>query len=590
MRLNTIKRLNTINRLVITACALAAAAIVLPGIATAQTGTIRGRVIETGSGRPLGEVQVYVDGADRGAITDASGNYVLSNVVPGHRIVRTRRVGYSPVSREIDIAAGTSVPVDLTLNPAVISLDQVVVTGVPTETSKRTLGNAITTIDASSEVAKTVTLSVPELLAARAPGVTVLQSSGTPGAAGTIRIRGIGSVTGATAPVVYIDGVRIASGAAGNFRNSWRGPSTDISTRSTGDGQDASLLGDLNPEDIESVEVIKGPAAATLYGADAANGVIQIITKRGSAGEQKPQWRGRFQAGQSNWSVDKRTNYTTCDAARIAAGPSAWPGCVGQTPGTVLTYTGLAVPGVLRGGRVGESNLSLTGGGQGYSYFTAVTQSREQGVVTNSENTLKSGRANFAFYPTQHINYAVNVAYSQSNIRFPMGDDGGNLLQAAWTYVPGKALLAGQQVGFAGGPPVNFSVYDNRLRTDRVTIGSTLNVNPFTWFANRLIVGADMSNGLANRYIAPGSLWAPNEGQMTQGEPRNNIYTVNYAGTISTPFPLRPSLTSALSFGAQYTNSQFRNTLSQGNDFASASIRDINLAAVRTGWSEFVDT
>ncbi|HUQ99818.1 MAG TPA: TonB-dependent receptor plug domain-containing protein, partial [Gemmatimonadaceae bacterium] len=579
------------NRFVSIPIALVACALLLPMSGWAQgLGTIRGRVVEAGSGRPLGEVQVYVEGADRGAITDAGGNYVLSNIPTGARVIRTRRVGYAPVTRSVDVVGGTATPLDFTIRQAVISLDEVVVTGVPTETSRRTLGNAITTIDAASEVAKTATLTLPELLAARAPGVTVLQSSGTPGTSGTIRVRGIGTLTGGSSPVVYIDGVRLASGAAGNFRNSWRGPSTDIKTTSTGDGQDASLLGSLNPEDIESVEVIKGPAAATLYGADAANGVIQIITKRGRVGEQKPQWRARLQRGQSDWSGDKRTNYTTCTAARIAAGAAGWPGCVGATPGTVLTYSGLANPGVLRGGRVGEASVSLTGGGNGYSYFTGATQSSEQGVVTNSEFNLKSGRANFTFYPTSKINYGVNIAYSQSNTRFPMNDDGGGLLQAAWLYVPGKALSVGQTEGFQGGSPIAFSIYDNRIRTDRVTVGSTLNLNMTNWFSNRLIVGADMSNGLANRYIAPGSLWSPNEGQMTQGEPRNNIYTLNYAGTVSTPFPLARSLTSALSFGAQYTNSQYRNTLSQGNGFASGNVKDINLAVVRTGWSEYVDT
>lgn len=581
---NTIIRLGVIARPV-----LAIAFLFANELAAQAVGSIRGRVVEAGSGRPVGEVQVYLEGGERRAISDAGGNYVLSNVAPGRRIIRTRRVGFAPESREIDVVPATPVTVDLALRTAVISLDEIVVTGVPTAISKRTLGNSITTIDASNEVAKTATLTVPELLAARAPGVTVLQSSGTPGAGGTVRIRGIGSVTGATAPVVYIDGVRVASGAAGNFRNSWRGPSASISTRSTGDGQDASLLGNLNPEDIESLEVIKGPAAATLYGADAANGVIQIITKRGTAGEQKPQWRARMQVGESNWALDKRSNYTTCTAPRIAAGAAAWPGCVGQAPGTVLTYSGLSQDGVLRGGRVSDANLSLTGGGNGFSYFTAVTQTREQGVVTNSEYGLKSGRANFAFYPTERLNFSVNVGYSQSNTRLPMGDDGAGLLQAAWSYVPGRVLSAGQQVGFAAGSPIDFSVYDNRIRTDRTTVGTTFDVNPFSWFSNRIIAGVDLTEGQANRYIAPGSLWAPNEGQMTQGQPRNRIYTLNYAGTINTPFPLRNSLTSTLSFGAQYTNTQFRNTISQGNDFASATVRDINLAAIRTGWSEYVD-
>lgn len=562
--------------------------------AQAGAGTIRGTVIEAGSGRPVPDVQLYVDGNSRVAITSANGGYVLSNVPAGHRTLRAKLIGYAPAARDVEVTPAGTMIADFSITQVAVSLDEVVVTGVPNATSKRTLGNAITTVNVAAETEKTTTTNVAEILQARAPGVTVLQSSGTVGTAGTIRIRGIGSLTSATNPVVYVDGVRIASGPAGNFRNSWETPSTSISARQAGGGQDASLLGDLNPEDIQSIEVIKGPAAATLYGADAANGVIQIITKRGRSGEQAPQWRGRAQMGQNAWALDKRTNFTTCSQARIDAlqpsGDPAWPGCQGVTPGSVIGYSSLAAPGVLRTGAVGNYSLSLTGGGQGYSYYTAADRTKEQGVVTNSEYSLSSARANFSFYPSDRVNYSVNVSYGQANTRFPMGDNGGNLLEAAWTFVPGKALDPGQVMGFAGGTPIQFGVYDNRLRTDRVIAGTTLNVTPFAWFQNRLTLGADLTNSLANRYIAPGSLWSPNEGQMTQGAPRNNIYSVDYAGTITSGLPLVHGISSALSFGAQYNGSQYRNTISQGNNFASASIRDINLAAVHSGWSEYVDT
>jgi len=584
-----ISRRANINRLLTIACALIASVTGLSSSALAQAGSIRGRVVEAGSGRGVSDVQVSVDGTQRIAITDAGGSFVFSNLLSGPQTVRVRRLGFAPTSRVVEVPPGGRATADFTLAQTSISLDEIVVTGVPSATSRRTLGNAITVLDASGEVAKTATNSVAELLQARAPGVTVLQSSGDAGTSGTVRIRGIGSLTGASSPVVYVDGVRIASASAGSFNNSWRTPNSSLSVRQGGHGQDASLLSNINPEDIESIEVIKGPAAATLYGADAANGVIQIITKRGRAGEQKQQWRARVQSGQSNWSLDKRPSYSTCTAARIAAGPSAWPGCQGVAPGTVLSFTTLDKPGVLRGGNVGEVSLSVTGGGQGYSYFSAVTQNKEQGVLNNSDYDIKSARANFAFNPTERVDYSVNVSYSQSNTRFPMGGDGGNLLGSAWTFVPGRALATGQEEGFSGGGSAGgFSVYDNRLRTDRVIAGSTINVNPTSWFHNRLTVGADLSNGLAIRYLAPFSLFST-EGQMTQGEPRNSVYTVDYAGTITGKLPMANSLTSALSFGTQYTNSQYRNTLSQGANFASASVRDINLAAVHGGWSEFVD-
>ncbi|MEP6730775.1 MAG: SusC/RagA family TonB-linked outer membrane protein [bacterium] len=557
------------------------------------TGTVRGTVIQSGAGRPVPDVQVYVEGTARYAITSANGSYILSNVPAGKRTVRAKLIGFAPFRRDIDVAAAATTTADISLAPTVVTLDELVVTGVPAATSKRTVGNAITTVNAAVESEKTATSSVAELLQGRAPGVTVLQSSGTVGTSGTIRIRGVGSLASSSNPVVYVDGVRIGSGPAANFRNSYESPSSMIGARETGGGQDASLLGQLNPEEIQSIEIIKGPAASTLYGADAANGVIQIITKRGRAGEQAPQWRGRTQLGQTDWALDKRSNITTCTADRIAAkqptGGAAWPGCQGMTPGSTLSLSSLSSPGVLRSGKIGDVSLSLTGGGQGYSYFSAVNHTGEDGVVKNSEYSLNSARTNFSFYPSDKVTYAVSLSYAQGNTRFPMGDNGTNLLEAAWTFTPGKALDAGQTDGFQGGSPIAFDIYDNRLRSDRVIAGTTLNVNPTTWFLNRLTVGADINSSLANRYIAPGSLWSPNEGQMTQGAPRNNIYNVDYAGTITTGLPLKREMTSALSFGAQYINSQYRNTISQGNNFASGTLKDINLAAVHSGWSEFVD-
>src|SRR5262249_8500044 len=158
-------------------------------------------------------------------------------------------------------------------------------------------------------------------------------------------------------PVIYVDGVRVQSNAGGSFRNNWQTPQPG---QLAGGGQTASALDAINPDDIESVEVIKGPAAATLYGADAANRVIQIITKKGRPGSQALQWTGRAQLGHTDWGLDTRTSFTTCDAVRIAQ-PAEWPGCQGKTAGTVLQENFLRS--ALRTGDLRNTALSVRGGG-----------------------------------------------------------------------------------------------------------------------------------------------------------------------------------------------------------------------------------
>jgi TonB-dependent SusC/RagA subfamily outer membrane receptor len=278
-------------------------------------GTIRGRVTEAGSGRPIAGAQVLVVGTPRGAVTSAGGEYALAGVAAGPHTLRARIIGFQPVERTVEVGDGQTVTADFSLTPAALQLDAVVVTGTPGAVSQRTLGNSVATINVAEVSQRVVNTTVAELLQGKAPGVTVLQSSGTPGAASNIRIRGIGSLSASSEPVIYVDGVRIHSGAGGAFRNNWETPAQG---QTAGGGQTASSLDAINPEDIESIEVIRGPAAATLYGADAANGVIQIITRRGRPGDQKLQWNARFQLGQTAWGLDRRTSLTTCDNVRIA--------------------------------------------------------------------------------------------------------------------------------------------------------------------------------------------------------------------------------------------------------------------------------
>ncbi|HEX8906473.1 MAG TPA: TonB-dependent receptor, partial [Longimicrobiaceae bacterium] len=231
--------------------------------------------------------------------------------------------------------------------------------------------------------------------------------------------------------------------------------------------------------------------------------------------------------------------------------------------------------------------LSVRGGGEGYSFFGAVNSDREEGVFANSRDRRTGARANFAFYPSRQVDFTVNLGYSRQETAFPSTDNGPNVLEAAWTYQPGRVPGDGQVYGFNGGSPGAFERYVNTLRGDRVTIGTTLNHRPFAWLVNRLTVGGDINSRQANRYVPPGGLFAPAVGQMTQGAPRNNLYTVNYSGTVSTGLPLT-SLSSALSFGLQYTDSEYRNTVAQGTGFPTDIVRDVASAASHTSWDEYL--
>jgi len=241
----------------------------LAGPAVAQQGTITGRVVATGTSEPLVESRVTVVNTTVVGATNSEGRYTLRNVPPGQMVVRVLRVGYTEQKKSVTLAPGQSATIDFTLEPAVVKLQEVVTTATG-EQRKVELGNTVAVIDGTKRVQEMPVNSMNDLLTAQAPGVSVLANSMT-GSSAQIRIRGLNSVTRSNAPIYIIDGVRM-DGGTGNL--------------STG-GTPSGRLGDISVEEIENIEIVKGPSAATLYGTDAANGIIVITTKKGRPGNTR---------------------------------------------------------------------------------------------------------------------------------------------------------------------------------------------------------------------------------------------------------------------------------------------------------------
>lgn len=544
------------------------------------TGVLRGTVTEAGTGRPIATAQVMALDIQVGAVTDAAGRYVILNVPVGTHRVQARAIGFGTKEQSVTVGDGETVQADFGLATAAIALDEVVVTGTGAPAARRTLGNAVTTIRPPEVLQQVVNTNVAELLQAKAPGVTVLASSGTPGATGIIRIRGVTSLVSTSEAVIYVDGIRVNASAGGSFRNNYQGPAEG---QVAGGGQTASALDAINPEDIESIEVIKGPAAATLYGADAANGVIQIITKRGQAGDQKLQWNARTQFGNTGWAIDRRRGYTTCDAAHQSL-PAEWPGCQGVPLGTVISADFLS--GRIRSGNLSNNTISVRGGGRGYSFYVGIDRDREEGILSNSDNERTGTRANFAFFPSPRVDFAVNLGFSRSQTAFPAGDNGPGFLNSVWTYQPGRVPQPGQTYGFAYGDADQLARIENQLSGDHLLLGTTLVYRPVTWFRHRVTVGGDILSQEAMRYAPPGGLFFPVAGQTTQGAPKHTVYTVDYAGTVDHHLPLG-ALPSILTIGAQYYSIEDRNTVAQGTGFADTIVRNIGSATTRYSWDEF---
>jgi TonB-dependent SusC/RagA subfamily outer membrane receptor len=234
-------------------------ALASPMLASAQSGAVTGRVTDRTTGAPIADAQVIIVGTQRGTRTDDAGQYRLANVPEGVQRVRALRLGYEAGISTVTVPSGGTVTADFTLQGTIARLDEVVIAATGESELRRETGNSVATINADA-VPKSAINNLSDLLSSRAPSVSVTTTSGTTGGGSRIRIRGSNSVSLTNEPLILIDGVRANADPGG-------------STINIG-GQNPTRIDDLNPAEIENIEIIKGPAAAALYGTAGANGVV----------------------------------------------------------------------------------------------------------------------------------------------------------------------------------------------------------------------------------------------------------------------------------------------------------------------------
>jgi TonB-linked SusC/RagA family outer membrane protein len=271
-------------------------------------GSVVGTVTDANTNQPLRGVTVTLDESSRSVISDEHGQFRIANVSAGEHQVILRRIGYRRQTVAVTVSAGRTVTTTVGLESSgAMRLADVVTTGAG-EQRRLEVGNSITTLNVDSIIRRTPIRSVSDLLDGRVAGADVQRTSGTVGAGSRIRIRGQPSLLANEDPIVIVDGVRYNATYSSNVS----GPSGIVaSMNGASDSYDAvpasSRLDDIDPESIESIDILKGPAASALYGSDAANGVIVVKTKRGRAGPTR--WRLTGDFGRSSFKATYGENY-----------------------------------------------------------------------------------------------------------------------------------------------------------------------------------------------------------------------------------------------------------------------------------------
>jgi len=544
------------------ATALALSAALSGNVLAQQMGSVVGRITQRGTEQALADVQIMVAGTATLTRSNEDGRFRLPNVVAGTVTVRVVRLGYA----------------DFVLTPVALTLDQMVVTATGETERRRESGISIGSIDTSRLNPASVT-NLSTVLAARTPGVSVLSSTGSTGMGSRIRIRGSNSINLSNEPLLILDGVRV--------NNLNTGLSISLA------GQTLSRMDDLNSDDIENIEIIKGPAASALYGTAAASGVIQVTTKRGRAG--KTRWNTFAEYGLLNDVTTYPENWSQIGV--ITGGPSnglrtsrctienvAVGACVIK-PDSMYHYSPLENPEAtpFRQGFRNKYGLNAAGGADVASYYISGEFEREQGIY--DPNMLKTAnlRANLraqlrpnldATFTTGYMSSRTGVTFNDNSAQGPIG--AGALGKAfdckpsTFASIPGCAG-AGDSLsrGFFNSnvPARALWLQEVESDIDHFTTGVNTNWQPLSWLRGLGQAGLDIVQQGDARFVPPGTVLSPLGLAFAQGfkfAQRRTLPTYTLQGTATATFDVREGLLSTTSLSGQYVREEFHSITAQG--------------------------
>jgi TonB-dependent SusC/RagA subfamily outer membrane receptor len=546
---------------------VAAVLIALP--VSAQTGSVTGTVVDKSGRQPLNGVQVSVDGTQRGGLTDARGRYTITGVPLGARTLRATYIGYRTEPRQINVTAGAAVTENFELGVSAVSIDEVVVTGTAGAVAKKELGATVQTVSVANRQSQVPVTDVSSVLSSQIPGVRSIGTVGGVGASKDLRIRGTSSFSLGQRPVIYIDGIKLDS-----KHDVWGSMGSSCCSFSGGAGVDR--LNDLNPNDIDRIEVVKGAAAGTLYGSEATNGVIQIFTKKGRS-DSAPRWTAQFTSGFQRY----RGNFQTKEYPRFK-GPD---GTVALDANKTLIENGPYLGG----------DMTVQGGGQNMTYFVSGGYTNEEGSI--APNWMKRGnlRLNLHWLAGQKLSFDVTSAYTRNRIfELQSGNNWTSLLGNAVLGVPYNACSGTVATGACldgiarpyGEPWVPVSSIkkmENFDDTNRWTGGITMNFNPRSNFTNKFQVGLDAVNEELSRFQPFGEpyTYVP-AGEKDKGYRNFRSVTAEYLGTLSFD-EILPKLNTRISFGAQGFNTVDQRNMAVGNTYAAPGVTTVSGGTIRTG-------
>jgi len=536
--------------------------------ASAQgTGSLGGTIADVKNLRGLDGAQVLVQGTAIGTLTDASGGFRLTGVTGTQVTLQVRRIGYKPTTQVVTVGR---TDLRILLTEQLTSLSEVVVTGTAEPVERRAIGNSVTKIDAATVQQVAPAADISSLLNGRAPGVVLSGGSGAIGSGPRIRIRGAASLSLSDQPLIYLDGIRIANDVS-------TGPRSQFFSSGV-----ISRLNDLDPENIESIEVIKGPAAATLYGTEANNGVIQIITKRGKAGRPVFTWNTR--AG-NNWFQDAERRIGNTYRRMPDGTIATWnPVAVERAAGNELFKRGLSQ----------SYNASLNGGTDAVKYNFSTTYDNDKGIEPTNRLARWTGSGNISISPYKSLDIQATFNTTQQTINVPLEAGGGMWFSAYFGQAPVTDAEKLRRGYFSAPPEAFWGAFKQYQNVKRTTASLQFNHRFGTWLTQRLVIGNDLTgedNVNQTERMTPfnrqffGSPVDQNGNKLTRRQ-ELAVTSVDYAATAKRRlFGLQTST----SFGAQYFKRQTYVLAARGEGFPAGGLTLVDAAATTFGGEDYFE-
>ncbi len=514
-----------------------------PVLAAQETGTVQGRVADAVTQRPLEAVQVFVPGAGVGTLTNAQGAYLLRGVPAGERAIRVQLIGYSQLERTVTIPPGATVTVDFELGQTAIQLDEVVVTGQGRARQRRELPTTVSVVTAA-EMDLSPAVSLDQALQGRVAGASVNSTSAQPGTAGLINFRGVSSVFGSQTPVIYVDGVRVDNAM-----------STALGTG----GEQSSALADLLAGDIERVEIIRGGAASTLYGSDAASGVIQIFTKRGAPGV------ARFTARIEQGFDQPELKYMVGTDAIFD----------GLMPEEDLQRDWLR-DNFFQTGQFQNYVVGVTGGSSDFTYNISGRVQDATGVQPNNTHQIYSLRGGLGATLSDRLGIDFSGSYTRT--QFGRIYNGVSIADPLTAFEVGDALWLSGSATFEEAME-QFLMPEIDEEVSRFMFSTTLRYQPVEILQGRLTVGIDRRSNLNRIYQPIGYVVdSPSDGEGAVWRFNRDFNSVTMEAAASLTYPQTQTFTNSVTFGVQGFRDDLTTIFARGFGFALPGAPEIDEA------------